>query len=278
VYQQQLLHQQQQFQQIASMNGAAGSPLPQPPVNTEQQFSLTSEVAAAPGGETEGGAANRIVEGTAVEGCSDNLTASATLPSNQQTTSVDDDDDQETSDLVPKMPPLMPASMWTRKDIKVFKDNVRKNPDNVIKIGSLATATVRVPTHEDGTCLFWEFATDSYDIGFGVYFEWTIAPNNQVSVHVSESSDEEELDEEEAGGGASSKEDVEKGDEAGGSRKKDNLPPTDEIIPVYRRDCHDEVYCGSHMYPGQGVYLLKFDNSYSLWRSKTLYYRVYYTR
>lgn len=54
-----------------------------------------------------------------------------------------------------------------------------------------------MPTHEDGTCLFWEFATDSYDIGFGVYFEWTIAPNNQVSVHVSESSDEDELDEEE---------------------------------------------------------------------------------
>ena len=56
---------------------------------------------------------------------------------------------------------------------------------------------VRVPTHEDGTCLFWEFATDSYDLGFGVYFEWTIAPSNQVSVHVSESSDEEELEEEE---------------------------------------------------------------------------------
>ena len=48
-------------------------------------------------------------------------------------------------DLVPKMPPLMPASMWTRKDMKVFKDNVRKNPDNVIKIGSLATATVSPP-------------------------------------------------------------------------------------------------------------------------------------
>lgn len=54
-------------------------------------------------------------------------------------------------------------------------------------------------------------------------------------------------------------------------------PPTDEIIPVYRRDCHQEVYCGSHIYPGRGVYLLKFDNSYSLWRSKTLYYRVYYS-
>jgi hypothetical protein len=60
--------------------------------------------------------------------------------------------------------------------------------------------------------------------------------------------------------------------------KQDNKPPTDEIIPVYRRDCHEEVYCGSHAYPGQGVYLLKFDKSYSLWRSKTLYYRVYYSR
>ena len=55
-------------------------------------------------------------------------------------------------------------------------------------------------------------------------------------------------------------------------------PPTDEIIPVYRRDCHQQVHAGSHQYPGSGVYLLKFDNSYSLWRSKTLYYRVYYTR
>ena len=55
--------------------------------------------------------------------------------------------------------------------------------------------SVRVPTHEEWTCLFWEFATDSYDIGFGVYFEWTIADSNVVSVHISESSDEE-LDDE----------------------------------------------------------------------------------
>lgn len=33
---------------------------------------------------------------------------------------------------------------------------------------------------EEGTCLFWEFATDHYDIGFGVYFEWTTAQTNQV--------------------------------------------------------------------------------------------------
>lgn len=57
-----------------------------------------------------------------------------------------------------------------------------------------------------------------------------------------------------------------------------NTPLTTSIIPIYRRDSHQEVYVGSHTYPGEGVYLLKFDNSYSMWRSKTLYYRVYYTR
>lgn len=55
---------------------------------------------------------------------------------------------------------------------------------------------MRVPTHEDGTCLFWEFATDYYDIGFGVYFEWSVSQTNTVSVHVSESSDEEDEEEE----------------------------------------------------------------------------------
>ena len=71
------------------------------------------------------------------------------------------------------------------------------------------------------------------------------------------------------------KSDAERG---GDSVKKNRGPPIDEIIPIYRRDSHEEVYCGSHVYPGRGVYLLKFDNSYSLWRSKTLYYRVYYSR
>lgn len=40
--------------------------------------------------------------------------------------------------------------------------------------------------------MFWEFATDSYDIGFGVYFEWTKSPTNQVSVHIQDSEDEED--------------------------------------------------------------------------------------
>ncbi len=54
--------------------------------------------------------------------------------------------------LTTKMPPLVPASMWTRKDLQIFKDTVKKCADNVIRIGSLATATVseggiKVPPH-----------------------------------------------------------------------------------------------------------------------------------
>ena len=64
----------------------------------------------------------------------------------------------------------------------------------------------------------------------------------------------------------------------GADGKEEDEVPTEEIVPPFRRDCQSEVYCGSHTYPGRGVYLLKFDNSYSLWRSKMLYYRVYYTR
>uniref|UniRef100_A0A0M3IMV3 GOLD domain-containing protein n=1 Tax=Ascaris lumbricoides TaxID=6252 RepID=A0A0M3IMV3_ASCLU len=168
--------------------------------------------------------------------------------------------------------------MWNRQDIVEFKNAIRKEgAEGIIKVGHGETVTVRVPTHEEGTCLFWEFATDYYDIGFGVLFEWTIAESNQVSVHISESSDEE-ADEElaQAELRASSTGDVESGSPTKERQRDPNKPHVDEIVPVYRRDCHEEdmsrlqVYAGSHVYPGRGVYLLKFDNSYSLWRSKTL--------
>ena len=85
--------------------------------------------------------------------------------------------------------------MITKKEIKEFKDLVRKDNDAIIKIGSGETVTVRVPTHEDGRFLYWEFATDYYDIGFGLYFEWTISPSNNVTVQVSDSSEDEEGEE-----------------------------------------------------------------------------------
>ncbi|KAG7509429.1 Golgi resident protein GCP60 isoform X1 [Solea senegalensis] len=173
----------------------------------------------------------------------------------------------ENGPLLADSPPVIAApSMWTRPQIKDFKEKIRQDADSVITVGRGEVVTVRVPTHEEGAYLFWEFATDYYDIGFGVLFEWTDAASASVSVHVSESSDE---DEDEEG---------EPPNEEEKAKKEAGKPQVDEIVPVYRRDCHEEVYAGSHQYPGRGVYLLKFDNSYSLWRSKSVYYRVYYTR
>uniref|UniRef100_A0A3P9MXE8 Golgi resident protein GCP60 n=1 Tax=Poecilia reticulata TaxID=8081 RepID=A0A3P9MXE8_POERE len=172
----------------------------------------------------------------------------------------------ENGPLLDSPPVIAAPSMWTRPQIKDFKEKIRQDPDSVITVGRGEVVTVRVPTHEEGAYLFWEFATDYYDIGFGVFFEWTDAASASVSVHVSESSDEDEEDE----GDPPTEEEK--------AKKEAGKPHVDEIVPVYRRDCHEEVYAGSHQYPGRGVYLLKFDNSYSLWRSKSVYYRVYYTR
>ncbi|XP_065111993.1 Golgi resident protein GCP60 [Paramisgurnus dabryanus] len=187
------------------------------------------------------------------------------------TDSLEREPDVEPADEVtengPDSPPVIAApSMWTRPQIKDFKEKIRQDVDSVITVGRGEVVTVRVPTHEEGSYLFWEFATDYYDVGFGVFFEWTDSTNASVSVHVSESSDEDEDEEGEAQS------------EEGKAKKDVGKPQVDEIVPVYRRDCHEEVYAGSHQYPGRGIYLLKFDNSYSLWRSKTVYYRVYYTR
>lgn len=185
------------------------------------------------------------------------------------------------------------AAMWTRRDVQEFKSAVQQEgPNTVLRVGHGETVTVRVPTHQDGSCLFWEFATDAYDIGFGLYFEWTTNADTAVTVHVTESDDDDEEedddeDDEEDEDFDGTQSDLERGrgrrrsgGDGGeeGRRSKTPSPPQTVIIPVYRRDCHQEVYAGSHTYPGTGVYLLKFDNSYSVWRSKTLYYRVYYTQ
>ncbi|KAF5285480.1 hypothetical protein FQR65_LT13225 [Abscondita terminalis] len=167
---------------------------------------------------------------------------------------------------------LVPASMWTRSDIQAFKQTISQaEGDSVVRVGHGETVTVRVPTHKEGARIFWEFATDYYDIGFGVYFEYGTPTTDQVSVHVSESDDEDMQDMEDL----EDDEIIHPSDFEAGPLSTDTSPKPIimEIVPVYRRDCQNEVYAGSHQYPGQGVYLLKFDNSYSLWRSKTLYYR-----
>ncbi|XP_009992273.1 PREDICTED: protein TMED8 [Chaetura pelagica] len=182
----------------------------------------------------------------------------------------------ETTDLLGEQrkaqpPPLAPPTMWTTEKTKEFKAKVgkEKNGRMVVKRGEVVT--VRVPTHPDGKCICWEFATDDYDIGFGVYFDWTTVTSTAITVQVSESSDEEDEEEEEEMEGLAPAGDVERGSRSCLRNRYG------EIMPVYRRNSHREVQAGSHEYPGEGIYLLKFDNSYSLLRNKTLFFHVYYT-
>ncbi|KAM9432125.1 protein TMED8 [Salvelinus alpinus] len=168
-----------------------------------------------------------------------------------------------------QMPPLKPPSTWTSMAMKELKAKLRLEKDSVVAVYRGDIMTVHVPTVPEGKRVCWEFATDSYDIGFGIYFDWTPVTSRAITVHISESSDDE--DEEDELEGPVNTGDVEKGSK---SLANSNLG---EILPVYRQDSHMAVQGGSHEYPGEGTYLLKFDNSYSLWRNKTLYYRVYYS-
>ncbi|XP_044129413.1 protein TMED8 [Bufo gargarizans] len=167
-------------------------------------------------------------------------------------------------------PPLRPATTWTSANLREFKHRMASEKHGLLTIRRGEVLTVRVPTHPDGKRLCWEFATEDYDIGFGIYFDWTPVTSTAVTLQVSESSDEEE--EEEAESPWHSREgDVERGSVY---RLRSRYG---EIMQVFRRDSHREVQAGSHEYPGEGVYLLKLDNSYSLLRNKTLYFHVYYS-
>ncbi|KAM6171049.1 protein TMED8 isoform 3-T3 [Erethizon dorsatum] len=171
-------------------------------------------------------------------------------------------------------PPLMaPPCIWTFAKVKEFKSKLGKEKNSRLVVKRGEVVTIRVPTHPEGKRVCWEFATDDYDIGFGVYFDWTPVTSTDITVQVSDSSEdeeEEEDDEEEI------EEPVPVGDVERGSRSS-LRGRYGEVLPVYRRDSHRDVQAGSHDYPGEGIYLLKFDNSYSLLRNKTLYFHIYYT-
>lgn len=112
-----------------------------------------------------------------------------------------DNDCNDNNDTDPhcryEYPAVSPASMWTRTDIREFKKNViASKGDGVLNVGHGNMVTVRVPTREDGSCMFWEFATDTYDVGFGLYFEWGKSPTQDVTVTVDEDSEEEDDDDE----------------------------------------------------------------------------------
>ncbi|KYO19784.1 protein TMED8 isoform A [Alligator mississippiensis] len=93
----------------------------------------------------------------------------------------------ETADLLGEQrkaqpPPLAPASTWTTCKMKEFKTKMGKEKNGRMVVRRGEVVTVRVPTHPDGKRVCWEFATDDYDIGFGVYFDWTPVTSTAITV------------------------------------------------------------------------------------------------
>ncbi|VDK22764.1 unnamed protein product [Taenia asiatica] len=165
--------------------------------------------------------------------------------------------------------------MWTRNDINEFKALLAKDPESVLNVGSGELVTIRVSIVPSGKCLVWEFATDDYDIGFGLSFEW--------STESKSSNDKLPVEGEQAtpnGIALGTPWSLIQGSSQPPAKSESfSGTAVEELIPVYRRTSHTEVYCGSHYYPAsRGTYLLKFDNTYSIWRNKILYYRVYCTQ
>lgn len=69
--------------------------------------------------------------------------------------------------------------MWTSSCIQTFKQTIAQaDGDGVVRVGHGETVTVRVPTHQEGSKLFWEFATDHYDIGMFFVYQFFVAYKN----------------------------------------------------------------------------------------------------
>ncbi|XP_075700615.1 protein TMED8 isoform X2 [Rhinoderma darwinii] len=79
-------------------------------------------------------------------------------------------------------PPLRPATTWTSANLREFKHRMANEKHGLLTIRRGEVVTVRVPTHPDGKRLCWEFATDDYDIGFGIYFDWTPVTSTAVTL------------------------------------------------------------------------------------------------
>lgn len=94
------------------------------------------------------------------------------------------------------MPDLSPPTTWTSASLKELKAKLQQEKDSVVTVYRGDIMTVHVPTVPEAKKVCWEFATDGYDIGFGIYFDWSPVTSQSITVHISESSDDEDEEEE----------------------------------------------------------------------------------
>ena len=194
---------------------------------------------------------------------------------------------------------IEPATTWNKKGVAEFKSSLGGDKHGGIyevKQGTLVV--IKVPTYPDGKYIYWEFATDDYDIAFGLDFIYETHLVEPLALNIYEEStddeDEELLEDENWQSEGMAGWDSEMGYDqchqndgqlvdsrqsafnARRAEKIKRLNNTVPVVPTYRRNSHEEVFVGRHKYPGRGYYLLKFDNTYSVLRSKSLYFRICY--
>ena len=125
---------------------------------------------------------------------------------------------------------LAPAALWcTPGAARNFTTQLQSSPpagsggNAPLTLAPGESLAIQVPTSPQAAAIFWEFATERGDIGFGLRFEWT----------------EKRL----------------------GSEQQHRY--SEQLLPVTVRDCSQDLVLGSHQYQAQGVYTLDFVNAHS---------------
>jgi acyl-CoA-binding protein len=182
--------------------------------------------------------------------------------------------------------PIEPATIWTKPAVAEFKDSLGGDKQGgVYEVKESALIVIQVPTYPDGRYIYWEFATDNYDIGFGVDFVYDEHLIEPLALNIYQDNDDDDLEDlidnwhepkDLMADPELCQSEVVSDRDRLLAEKRRRLANTVPIVPTYRRDSHEEVFVGRHKYPGRGYYLLKFDNTYSVLRSKTLYFRICY--
>eukprot|EP00118_Oscarella_pearsei_P000323 m.4693 g.4693 ORF g.4693 m.4693 type:complete len:284 (+) comp11125_c0_seq2:95-946(+) len=137
------------------------------------------------------------------------------------------------------------SSDWINEQLEMSKDSL------VFCRVSPKTKHVVHFNVKHGDVIVWEFATSKRNLGFGVLFESTTVegdledPSRSPKIHNSS----QLMD----------------------CSSQDNLFP---ILPEFVVNSHVSPIMGSHTAISDGIYVITFDNSYSKFFSKDLFYRI----
>lgn len=174
--------------------------------------------------------------------------------------------------------PLEKAIIWTKKAVNEFKDSLIGDKHGGTYVVKGATSlNIQVPTDPTGKHIYFEFATEDYDIGFGMDFLYDTSNSTEpLAMKIYEETDEDEDDIEEIDLANDNPPEVAREELLRKRAEKfARIANTISIVPTYRRDSHMEVIVCKHRYPSpRGWYIIKLDNTYSIMRAKSIFFRV----